>query len=245
MRTLIDIIMEEIICLPGNFKISAPIYEGNITDVMPRLIQVHKKPLSIREIMEQKVNFKNSNNNKLNPWQTNFCSGDGIMYHPDGRIKVVPDSQTLYNNSDILLKKFGDWNGTQILQEGTFNSTQGFEFTRKEVEKFANKKLTKERVLENPIWNALVQEDKRLLGEYIEQLYSDNIYYVLIKFNCVMRVFISGDRPNFEAQKLWYFDSAFNDVVDHPPGYNGRFVGIGTKVGTGLVTNQRLESLLS
>ena len=189
-------------------------YEGPIIHTMPNLIYAGQVPLSIKDIMEQRVFAWNSEDEELAQlWGgNNFNSGDGIKYHPNGKLKIVPDSKLLREiNSETDLV----WGGSQALEEGTFDEADGFEFTREDVREFANKYMSKKEALNNPFWQAFAQEDKTLLGEYINQVYSRtqpndfaNQEYSLGDEPQLMRIFIREDVPEFEVQRFLAFNPA-------------------------------------
>ena len=206
-------------------QISIPVYEGRTINQMPKLIEAGQTPMSVKDIMEQRVNAWNSDDKDLaEQWGTNyFDSGDGIMYHPDGRIKVVPNSKTLRNvNSNTPLK----WYGSQVLQNETFDNSDGIEFTREQIGEFGNQYLRKEQVIKNPIWLALAQDDKKLLNEYVGQVYS-RIYDTKL-----MKVWISEEKPDFEAERFWClgglggYSNVDGDYSGHLDYYSGRLVGV-------------------
>ena len=232
----------------GNF-IQAPVFDGKTIDKMPELVAQGYTPISVAGIMEQRINAWQSGDQELaKKWSSNFFdSADGIIYHPDGRIKVVPESQTLREiNSNTPLK----WYGSLPLQEGTFDSiTEGVEFSKTEVEKFANKYLKQNEARENPIWLALAQDDKELLKEYVGQVYS--------KLNDpeLMKVRVSEKSPKFECERLWCLGSLGNDSNVFGNNYgglvgiNGRLVGVAPKVQdfaevTPVATKINLEALV-
>ena len=192
--------MDKILYTPEKGKsLLVPIFNGKIIEKMPELISQGYIPISISEIMEQRIKaWESKDKGLISLWEKNyFDSGDGIIYHPDGRIKIVLDSQNLKNiNPNTQL----NWYGAQVLPEQTFQKTQGIEFTRNEIKEYANKYLKKKEVLSNPIWLALVREDKQLLKEYTYQVFSKINHLEL------MKIWISNS-PHFEAQRLFCLDS--------------------------------------
>ena len=209
-------------------SIVVPAFNGRTVDRMPELVAQGYSPISVAGIMEQRLNAWQSDDQELAQlWGKNyFDSGDGIMYHPDGRIKVVPDSETLRKvNPNTPLR----WYGAQVLSEGSFDKAQGEEFSRKDVKRFANEYLKQKDVLNNPIWLALVRGDKELLKDYAGQVYSR------INDPNLMKIWVS-DAPDFEAERLWcFYGLVINSLVG---GYNlgrlgngnGRLVGVAPKV---------------
>jgi len=197
-------------------SVLVPVFNGRTIDKMPELISQGRAPISVPGIMEQRVNAWNSNDNNLaKQWGNNyFDSGDSIIYHPDGRIKIVPDSQTLSNvNGNSPLR----WSGSLVLPEGTFDGVDGVEFSKKDIKKFANKYLKQGEVLKNPIWQALARGDEALLKEYAGQVYSR------INDSKLMKVWISPKSPDFEAERLWCL-YGLGSVSNVNGDYDGRLV---------------------
>ncbi len=65
-------------------------FEGRNIDQMPLLIADGRVPASVADVMERRLNSKNPN------WKSSyFDTGDMIVYHPDGKFKVVRDTQLL------------------------------------------------------------------------------------------------------------------------------------------------------
>lgn len=209
-------------------SIVVPVFNGRTVDRMPELVAQGYSPISVAGIMEQRLNAWQSDDQELAQlWGKNyFDSGDGIMYHPDGRIKVVPDSETLRKvNPNTPLK----WYGAQVLSEGSFDKAQGEEFSRKDVKRFANEYLKQKDVLNNPIWLALTRGDKELLKDYAGQVYSR------INDSNLMKIWVS-DAPDFEAERLWclsgldYYSNVYGNYGGLLGGDDGRLVGVAPKV---------------
>lgn len=224
-----------------------PVFNGRTVDRMPELVAQGYSPISVAGIMEQRIKAWQSGDQELAQlWGKNyFDSGDGIMYHPDGRIKVVPDSETLRSvNPNTSLK----WYGAQVLSEGTFDKVQGEEFSRKDVKRFANEYLKQNEAPENPIWLALARGDKELLKEYVGQVYSR------INDPDLMKIWVS-DAPDFEAERLWCFGGLDNgslvvgDNGGRLDGDGGRLVGVAPKMQAcdevaPIATKMNLEALM-
>lgn len=160
-------------------------YQGQATKTIPRLVAADQVILSCRDIMEERVNFWNSDlwkkkveNKKLfkedyqermkwigtKRWieKNEFSTGDAFLINSKGKIKIATNCEKL----EDINKKTRFLNGYYLrLEDDTFDKTQGQEFTEEEVESF----ITKE-TLENPIWQTLVQGDLSLLKEYTEIL---------------------------------------------------------------------------
>ncbi len=210
------------------FLRDVPVFNRRIIDKMPQILAQAYIPISIKEIMEQRVIAWASNNIELaEQWGKNyFDSGDSIMYHRDGRIKFVPDSQTLLSvNKNTKLR----WCGAQVLSERDFNNADGEIFSKEEVNKFTNQYLNPEKVLENPIWLAFARGDKILLKEYVNQVSSRIVDLEL------MKIWIC-DTPNFEAERpcslngLYFNSNAGAYYSDSLDINTSRLVGVVPKI---------------
>ena len=71
-------------------------FEGRNVDNMPELIAKGMTPLSASGLMWMKVQSQYGSESVRNSLMHNYHhTGDGIAYHPDGRIKVVHDAKPL------------------------------------------------------------------------------------------------------------------------------------------------------
>jgi len=171
-----------------------PIYTDGIVSLISKLSKQNYKPISTYDIIEQRIKFPLIDKSDLScRWWTNwFNSGDSIRFHPDGRIKIVYDSQTLIN---INPKSSLDKQGALILPYGTFDKFEGVEFSEKEVEKFNDKSFMFDEIYKNQFWLSLVKEDKSLLKEYIWQMCSR------IEKLKLMKIHIAKPNLEFEVER--------------------------------------------
>ncbi|MCX6710965.1 MAG: hypothetical protein NTZ02_02640, partial [Candidatus Woesearchaeota archaeon] len=139
-------------------------FDGNIIDEMPLLIAEGRTPMSTAEVMQRRLDVLGSTPEVEDAWWMNFFhTGDAVAYHPDGRIKVVLDSQIARElNPKSTLR-----NGALVLSDGMYEQMQGEEFSRAAIEyiKYFDTPSTVEQVLSNPIWRTLAR-DPKLLQEY-------------------------------------------------------------------------------
>lgn len=212
-----------------------PVYEGRIIYQMPKIIKANQTPLSIKEIIEQRVNSL-----RPNEWTTlaykwcshYFDSRDSIMYHPDGRVKIVTNSQTILSvNKDTPLKD----GGLQVLPDGTFNKTEGdIEFTKEEIETFNYQNSKKQQYLEELMWMALVQNNKTLLDEY-----RNLIYLRPNKTNRQMEIYIPNVKTEVEVEGILSIDGCSSSTLfvnnmgrgnkSNPNIINARLVGVNSE----------------
>ena len=68
------------------------VYYGKLLERMPRLIAEGRTPASTATILERRVNSQNYT------WEdVHVCTGDMILYHLNGNVKLVRDAQLLRN----------------------------------------------------------------------------------------------------------------------------------------------------
>jgi len=137
---------------------------------MPVLIGDGQIPLSISKVMEKRIDFRNAPKRIKVAWMDDcFDTGDAIIYHPNGNIKIVPDSQLLRKiNLETPTNKRG---GIDLTQED-YRRYEGYEFKNNELSKICGKGLTKKEAKLNPIWRVLAR-DQNLLNDYADYIVSD------------------------------------------------------------------------
>ncbi len=157
-------------------KLNEPIalYEeflGPINEQMPLIIDNGRVPMNIKDIAERRLEVLNSSFKIVrSSWLfQNFDTGDAIFYHPHSRkFKIDLDSKIMRKiNSKTELNE----DGLLILPEDIYYELDGKEFTHEEVNTV--KKLTKKKILENPVYRLLFREDKVLLGDYIDFVFGE------------------------------------------------------------------------
>ena len=117
-------------------------FEGKNTEQMPLLIEEGRVPISMKGLMERRLEVLNSDVSKevRNAWWNNyFDTGDAPAYDTKGNMKVVLDAPQLRElNPNSKLQ-----NCALILPKGSYASLQGEEFTREQKEQYTGKWLTK------------------------------------------------------------------------------------------------------
>ena len=145
--------------------------EGSASNIeqMPKLISDKRLPLSIAGFMQARIGAVNAEADVKSAWMDSFFdTGDGIAYHPDGKIKIVPDSQHLRNlTAETSLR-----DGALPLEDGVYETLPGQEFTKKDSEKYFGDWLTLDKAKASPIWRALAR-DQNLLNAYVEVIFSE------------------------------------------------------------------------
>ncbi|MEK6959569.1 MAG: hypothetical protein AABX47_00205 [Nanoarchaeota archaeon] len=144
-------------------------FYGKIIEQMPRLIAQGRTPLSVAELMRQRILALSQPEDIKNAWWNNyFHLGDAVLYHPNSNIKTELDSQLLRQlNPQSKLQ-----NGLWLITDEIYNASEGKEFSRDELSPL-DTSLDKTAILSNPLWKYLAREDKGLLEEYTEAVFKE------------------------------------------------------------------------
>ena len=190
------------------------IFEGLYTEQMPELIKVGFKPLTISDIMQERLNGNLS-------FDDSYSSVSGIAYLED-KFKVIPHSKELEKvNPETIL----DNSGIKITPE-EYNAIQAKDLTKKPDINF-NSALFFEQVLYHPGWNELVQ-DKKLLRQYSEEVFKQ------VKDRCGSNIAMAFalSKENQHIPNLRAFSLCGLDKWSHADGFNlfdyenARLVGV-------------------
>jgi hypothetical protein len=132
--------------------------------LMPQVIADKRAPLSVSDIMLAKISAVNAEDAVKSAWFNNYLdTGDGIADHPDGRSKLVLDSQHLRNlTSDTPLI-----DGALPLEDGVYETLPGLEFSKEDKEKYFGRAFISKLVKSNPFWQALAR-DSALLDAFVD-----------------------------------------------------------------------------
>jgi len=203
---------------PQNYKA----FEGRNIDKMPELLAEGRNPLSVSGLMETRLKYGKD----LSHWMDNyFDTGDAIVYHPDGRIKVILDSKDLREiNPESKLSS-----GGLILPHGVYDKLQGQEFTRSELDRFTGNSLSAKAVKKNPLWQTLAR-DQNLLDEYTNFIFSEAKNKFQYKEN--MGIYVDSTLEDLSILKAWcvsWLDDGSYAGGRFDLGFGkGRFVGVST-----------------
>jgi len=197
-------------------------YDRN-TEQMPKLIADGRVPMNVSQLMQRRLNTQNSDADVKSSYLDNwFDTGDAVVYHSDGRVKIVLDSQNLRDiTPDSQLR-----NGALVLTEDIYNSLQGEEFKKGKLGK-VNEWLSKEAVKSHPVWKVLAR-DQGLLNDYADYIFTEGKQ----RFGNdeAMGIFLSSAQGNTPELMAWYVGR----LEDWSCAYGrsglggdlGRFVGI-------------------
>ena len=196
---------------------------GRNTEQMPKLIADGRVPMSVAGLMQRRLDVRNSDADVKTSYLDNyFDSGDAVLYHPDGRVKIVLDSQTLRDvtpNSELR-------NGALVLTEDAYNVLQGEEFKKGKLGK-VNERLSREQAKAHPVWKILAR-DQALLNDYVDYIFAEGKQ----RFgnDTAMGVFPSsaqGNTPDLRAWFVYRLEYRSNACGGFHLDYvSGRFLGI-------------------
>ncbi len=143
-------------------------YFGRIIDSMPRLIAEGRVPMNVSQLMQIRLGVKNAEGAIKSSWIENyFETGDAIAYKDD-KLKVIADSAYLRRiNSQSRIE-----NGALLLEDGAYESLEGPEFKRKELEGLVGIKLDTRQAKSHPIWKVLAK-NQASLDEYVPYIFAE------------------------------------------------------------------------
>ena len=144
--------------------------EGTAPNVqqMPKLIADGRVPMNFSQLMQKRFDVRNSDADVKTSYMDNyFDMGDAVVYHPDGRVKIVLDSQTL-REMTLETKRS---NGALILTDDVYKLLQGEEFKKGKLGK-VNDGLSREDVKAHPVWKVLAR-DQGLLNDYTDFIFGE------------------------------------------------------------------------
>jgi hypothetical protein len=198
-------------------------FYGRNVEQMPMLVADGRVPMSVSGLMQRRLDVRNSDNKVKSAWMDNyFDTGDGVAYHPDGRVKIVLDSQTL-REMTIYTQRVG---GALLLTEDVYNALEGEEFKKSKLGK-VNEWMSREDVKAHPVWRVLAR-DQALLNDCADYIFAES--KERFGYDTAMGIYpgsCGGDEPEMRAlcvSGLEFRSSAYGreDLGSD----NGRFVGI-------------------
>jgi hypothetical protein len=204
-------------------------FYGANNEQMHLLIADGRIPISVAGLMKRRLEVLDSGDSELiSAWWDNYVdTGNGILYHPDGEVKIVSNAQPFLDmNSESKLS-----NGALVLGNDrdssieVYNSIKGAEFKRSDLGKTGNV-LTKDEVKNHPIWQELAG-DKNLLSDYADVAFK--LGKEKFNYDNMMGVYISSPQKNVVG-RLWlvYFLGNYSnaDGISYLYNYGGRLVGV-------------------
>ena len=200
-------------------------FYGEIIYQMPKLIAEGRIPLSVYGLMEARLAASTGFNAVRSSWlDYSFETGDGIVYHPDGKVKLVHDASPLRElTSESKLSE-----GALILPEGIYEELEGQKLTKTQVKKNTENYLSKKRILNNPFWQFFAREDSDLLKEYAKLVSG----YTKASENMAVFSRFSQDVPTMRFWSVQSLRSCRSFAIGNDLGrdslctYNDRLVGV-------------------
>ncbi len=200
-------------------------FYGKTIDQMPELIKQGRIPMSVKGLMERRLQVADYKNEDLKQayWLNYFYTGDAVVRHPDGRVKIVLDSDHLrrLNPESKLL------NDGLILTNDDYKRLNGDEFKADEFEKHNGKSLTQKQVNENPIWKVLAR-DPNLLKEYAAKTFAMAKAEGQFNYNKNMSLYLPSaqEKPIMRLWCVWWLSGRSNAYGSSLDVSDGRLVGV-------------------
>ena len=201
-------------------------FYGEYVEQMQKIIAEGRVPISVAGLMQKRLNVKNINNSKGyyrdKYFDNYFDTGDAVVYHPDGRVKIVLDSQTLRN----MMPSKKD-NHALVLTEDVYKSLDGEELRDIKFDKIYCS-LSKEDVKSHPVWKILAR-DQALLNDYADNIFAE--CKRRFSYDSAMAICLSsaqGSTPEMRAWcvgRLWQDESIADGTLGLRIGFS-RLLGI-------------------
>jgi hypothetical protein len=180
-------------------------FYGKSAEQMPKLIAEGRTPMSTAQLMQRRLDVRNDIVGVRHAWlDFGFDTGDGVVYHPDGRVKVVLDSEDLRDmNSESRICR-----GALVLTDDDYNALKGSyveEFERGKLGK-VNEWLSKQEAKSHPVWKVLAR-DQILLNDYVDFIFAECEHRGGHDISEAMGVYLrpcSGDVP--ELRELYVME---------------------------------------
>jgi hypothetical protein len=178
-------------------------YMGNITDNMPKLVQMGKVPISTSALMNLILNTVNSTPRSdlalsqveyLESWG---CLGDAVLSSPKDKNKFKISLN--YSLIRTLNPQSELFNGAIVLPNEIYEQAEGEEIKSNKVK--WSQRLTKKEVLASPVWRALTQGDSYLLSNY---------------FDLITRLMSEANNPDHIAMGIFSGTSEKNKTLMRP-----------------------------
>ncbi len=190
------------------------VFRGPINQQIPGLIAAGFVPASAAQIMHGRLEGKLS-------LDVYYDSGDAILYHPDGRMKLVQDSQDLQR----LNAKSWLHSGALVLPDGAWNTLDGIIFSREYLASSAKPRLSKQEVLNNRVWQWLARDDNHLLGEYADRVFS-RAHPRSPGHDTAMGIYLSKKKMNNTVLRSW----CLGNMDDGEAGGDFRLDNVGSRL---------------
>ncbi len=199
------------------------VYEGANTKAMPKLRADGRVPANVSQIMQRRLDLRNDDTGVKSFYMDKyFDTGDAVVYHPDGRVKVVLDSQHLRDMTSDTPRN----GGALIIGEDVYNVLEGEEFKKGKLGKTGDW-MSKKDVKAHPVWKVLAR-DQALLDDYADYIFAES--KEKFGYDNGMGIFVSSANGDTPEMRAWYVyglgdGSGADGGVDLVSG-GGRLLGI-------------------
>lgn len=149
------------------------VFEGAKDTQMSLLRTADRVPASAAWIMQAFLDDKLPGwNCGTDLWSFHFDSGDVVVTHPDGKVKLAHDSPLLY-----IISQQSTYEASKlILPDGAYERINGPELSEAQIDQHAGNQytgdLSRSAVMNHPVWQFLAKENKVLLKEYASKMFS-------------------------------------------------------------------------
>src|SRR3989338_5834678 len=143
-------------------------FYGRNVEQMPKLVAEGRVPMNASQLMQRRLDFRNGPEAVKTAWMDNyFDTGDAVIYHPNGDVKIVLDSQTLREMTPESQRN----SGALVLGEDVYKALQGEVFKKGKLGK-VNDSMSREDVKAHPVWKVLAR-DQALLNDYTDFIFGE------------------------------------------------------------------------
>ncbi len=154
----------------SNLNSTPEIYKefyGKIFQEMPKIIKEGRVPMNVSQLMKRRLEVQDGPAEVKTAWINNsFTTSDVIIYHPNGDVKIVLDSERL--REIIIENQQNRYNLT--IKEEIYQELSGEVFRRKGLQKIHDS-LSVGDAKSHPIWKILAR-DQTLLDEYVDFIFA-------------------------------------------------------------------------
>jgi len=169
------------------------VYKGRNTEKMQELVADGRVPANVSQLMQRRLDLKNDETGVKDFYMNNyFDTGDGVVYHPDGRVKIVLDSQHLRDMTPESPRN----GGALVLTAENYDALQGEEFKKGKLGKTGDW-LSRADVKAHPVWKVLAR-NQALLNDYTDYIFTEG------KHDTAMGIFPGSANGETPEMRAWY-----------------------------------------
>ena len=167
------------------------VFQGSIYRQMPALFDAGLIPMAIVDVMQT----------PLNSLGNIVDTGDAVAQHPDGKIKVVHDSQLI---RELSQESTLDKTGALVLEQGIYDVIDEEEFSLETVQRYNGRTSMFGEVLMNPLWRTFARDEK-VLRAFASELFASSKMYGHKK-NMGIQFSQPSEQPTMRVVRLAYLN---------------------------------------